>query len=186
MKIVVIDNYDSFTYNLVQAMGALGARVDVLRNREPLARVQKMKPDAIVISPGPGRPEDSGLTLEVLRGLSPTLPTLGICLGHQAMGLAYGAKVTHAPRLMHGKTCPVHHDGRGVFQGLPSPLTATRYHSLIVTDVKSPLVVTAKTDIGEVMGLRHKRYPIEGLQFHPESVATEGGKRMLQNFAESV
>lgn len=213
MKVLVIDNYDSFVYNLVQYIGALGARVAVLRNDAPLAEAKRADPDAIVVSPGPGHPKDARLSLEVLREMGET-PTLGVCLGHQAIGLVFGGRVTHAVKPMHGKTSKIFHDGRGVFASLPSPLTATRYHSLVVKDVKRPLEVTAWTappggggrgigpewrggrgapppsplskGAGEVMGLRHAKRPIEGVQFHPESVVTEGGKAMVKNFLKGV
>ncbi len=185
MRFLVIDNYDSFVYNLVQYVGALGAKVTVLRNDAPIAGARRIDPDAIIISPGPGHPRDARLSLDVLREM-PEVPTLGVCLGHQAIGLVFGAKVTHAMKPMHGKTSPIFHDGEGVFRGLPSPLTATRYHSLAVTGVKPPLEVTAKTAQGEVMALKHRKCPIEGVQFHPESVVTEGGKVMVKNFLKAV
>ncbi len=185
MKVLVIDNYDSFVYNLVQYVGALGARVTVLRNDAPVAEARRADPDAVIISPGPGHPRNARLSLEVLREM-PGVPTLGVCLGHQAIGLVFGAKVTHAMKPMHGKTSRIFHNGRGVFRGLPSPLTATRYHSLVVRDVKPPLEITAKTEQGEVMALKHRRYPIEGVQFHPESVVTEGGKVMVGNFLKAA
>ncbi len=183
MRVLVIDNYDSFVYNLVQYVGALGAKVTVLRNDAPVAEAKRADPDAVLISPGPGHPRDARLSLAVLREME-EVPTLGVCLGHQAIGLVFGAKVTHAAVPMHGKTSRILHNGQGVFRGLPSPLTATRYHSLVVKDVKSPLGVTARTEPGEVMALRHSKHPIEGVQFHPESVLTVEGKRLLRNFVE--
>lgn len=185
MRVLVIDNYDSFVYNLVQYVGALGARVTVLRNDAPLTDARRVDPDAILISPGPGHPRDARLSLEVLREMG-DVPTLGVCLGHQAIGLVFGARVVHAARPMHGKTSEIHHGGQGVFRGLPSPLTAVRYHSLVVERVKPPLEVTARTAEGEVMALKHRKLPIEGVQFHPESVVTEGGKVMVKNFLKAA
>ena len=183
--VLVIDNYDSFTYNLVQYLGELGAKLEVVRNDamdvEAIARLQ---PERIVISPGPGNPDQAGVSLDVLRRLGPTTPTLGVCLGHQAIGQAFGATVTRAPMQMHGKTSDIRHDGRGVFAGLSNPFVATRYHSLIVLaeTVPDELEVSARTDDGQVMGLRHRRFPIEGVQFHPESILTIEGKHLLANF----
>ncbi len=184
--IAVIDNYDSFTYNLVQYLGELGAEVTVFRNDaltpQELAALQ---PSRIVISPGPGTPADAGISSAVLREVSPHVPTLGVCLGHQCLGAAFGGRVTRAPRLMHGKTSPVYHFGEALFRGLPSPFEAARYHSLIVEEpVPGDLAVTAFTSEGEVMGLRHRQYPIHGVQFHPESVLTGEGKKILRNFLE--
>jgi 4-amino-4-deoxychorismate synthase (2-amino-4-deoxychorismate-forming) component II len=183
--IVVIDNYDSFTYNLVQYLGELGAEVFVYRNDElRVEQVRALRPEGILISPGPGNPDEAGITLEVLATLSSELPILGVCLGHQAIGQAFGARVVRADRLMHGRTSPILHDGTGVFEGLPSPFTATRYHSLIVdrASLNDSLRVTAWTAEGEIMGLAHRTLPVEGVQFHPESFLTEHGHAMLETF----
>lgn len=185
--IVVIDNYDSFTYNLVQYLGELGAELQVFRNDQvTLPELQALDPDGIVISPGPGTPaKDGGISNEVLRELGPSKPILGVCLGHQCVGHVYGGKVTRAAQLMHGKTSAIYHHGEGVFCGVPSPFNATRYHSLRVeAPLPDCLEVTAFTRDGEIMGLRHKEYPTVGVQFHPESILTEHGKRILQNFLE--
>ena len=184
--IVVIDNYDSFTYNLVQYLGELRAEIRVFRNDQvTLEEIRALKPDHIVISPGPGDPDDGGISNQVIRELGPTIPVLGVCLGHQCIGHVYGGKVSRAPRLMHGKTSSIYHKGKGLFDGIPSPFRATRYHSLIVEDpLPDCLEVTAFTRDGEVMGLRHKAYPVVGVQFHPESILTEHGKRILQNFLD--
>jgi len=183
--ILVIDNYDSFTYNLVQYLGELGAKPEVVRNDAvDLSGISAMRPERIVISPGPGTPDDAGISLEVIRGLGSGIPILGVCLGHQAIGQAFGATVARARRQMHGKTSAVEHDGRGVFRGVPSPFSATRYHSLAVLadTVPEDLEISARADDGEVMGLRHRRWPVEGVQFHPESILTEHGKILLANF----
>ena len=182
--VLVIDNYDSFTYNLVQYLGELGAEPRVFRNDAiTLDEIAALRPSHIVISPGPGTPDDGGISNEVIRRFGPTTPILGVCLGHQCMGQVYGGVVSRAPRLMHGKTSSVYHDGRGLFNGVPSPFTATRYHSLIVEErLPEALTVTAFTRDGEVMGLQHRQYPVVGVQFHPESILTEHGKRILQNF----
>lgn len=183
--IVVIDNYDSFTYNLVQYLGELGARVAVYRNDEVSVReVAAQRPEAIVISPGPCSPVDAGISVALLRELGPEIPTLGVCLGHQCIGEAFGGRVVRAPEIMHGKTSLVYHDGEGVFAGLPNPLEAIRYHSLIVERDSLPgaLVSTAQTSSGLIMGLRHTRYPVAGVQFHPESIMTPSGKALLGNF----
>ena len=183
--ILVIDNYDSFTYNLVQYLGELGARMEVVRNDAmDVDALARMRPERIVISPGPGNPDQAGVSLEVIRRLGPTTPTLGVCLGHQAIGQAFGATVTRARMQMHGKTSDIRHDGKGVFAGLSNPFVATRYHSLIVLadTVPADLEVSARTEDGQVMGLRHRRFPIEGVQFHPESILTIEGKRLLANF----
>ena len=182
--LVVIDNYDSFTYNLVQYLGELGAELRVFRNDQvTLDELRALNPDRIVISPGPGDPDDGGISNDVIRAFGPTTPLLGVCLGHQCIGHVYGGRVARAPRLMHGKTSPVYHNGRGLFAGVPSPFTATRYHSLIVEEpLPDCLQVTAFTSDGEVMGLRHKEHPVAGVQFHPESILTEHGKRILGNF----
>lgn len=184
--LVMIDNYDSFTYNLVQYFGELGVEIRVFRNDEvTLEEIKALKPNHIVISPGPGNPDDGGISNEVLREFGPTTPILGVCLGHQCIGQVYGGKVSRAPRLMHGKTSSVYHNGKGLFDGVPSPFKATRYHSLIVEEpLPDVLQVTAFTRDGEVMGLRHKQYPTVGVQFHPESILTEHGKRILQNFLD--
>jgi len=183
----VIDNYDSFTYNLVQYLGEMGAELDVRRNDAlTLADVAAMAPEKILISPGPGTPDDAGITLDLIREFGPRTPIFGVCLGQQAIGQALGGRVVRADRLMHGKTSLVHHTGQGVFQGLPTPLEATRYHSLVVERASLPdaLEITAHSDDGEIMGLRHKSWPLEGVQFHPESVLTEHGKQMVRNFLE--
>jgi anthranilate synthase component 2/para-aminobenzoate synthetase component 2 len=182
--IVVIDNYDSFTYNLVQYLGELGAELAIFRNDQvTLEEIAALRPAQIVISPGPGDPNDGGISNEVIRRFGPTTPLLGVCLGHQCIGQVYGGKVSHAPRLMHGKTSSIYHNGEGIFSGVPSPFTATRYHSLIVEEpLPDCLRVTAFTREGEIMGIQHKTYPVAGVQFHPESILTEHGKRILQNF----
>jgi anthranilate synthase/aminodeoxychorismate synthase-like glutamine amidotransferase len=184
--VLVIDNYDSFTYNLVQYLGELGARVVVRRNDETtVGEVAALRPDHIVISPGPGRPEDAGVSLEVIRALGPERPILGVCLGHQAIGLACGAQVVRAPLPIHGKTSPVEHDGLGVFTGLSQGFEAGRYHSLIVSDEGLPdeLIVSARTRGDRlIMGLRHRVWPLHGVQFHPESVLTQEGRPLLRNF----
>ena len=184
--LLLIDNYDSFTYNLAQYFGELGEEVLVYRNDEiDLATIQQLAPDRIVISPGPGDPDDGGISNAVIRELGPTTPILGVCLGHQCMGHVFGGEVIRAPRLMHGKTSPVYHDGAGLFAGLPRPFAATRYHSLIVAEpLPDELEVIAWTAEGEMMGLRHKEYPVVGVQFHPESILTEYGKELLQNFLD--
>ncbi|PKO20581.1 MAG: anthranilate/aminodeoxychorismate synthase component II [Chloroflexi bacterium HGW-Chloroflexi-1] len=182
--IAVIDNYDSFTYNLVQYLGELGAEVRVFRNDAITpAELDELNPTHIVISPGPGAPEDAGVSGRVIRELGPRRPILGVCLGHQCIGSAFGGKVVRAPRLVHGKTSLVYHYGDDLFVGLPSPFEATRYHSLIVAEpLPAVLEITAFTNDGEVMGLRHRTYPIFGVQFHPESILTTGGKQILCNF----
>ena len=190
--LLVLDNYDSFTFNLVQYLGELAAEhpivaeVRVERNDAlSLAEIRALAPDAILISPGPGDPDQSGVCLEVLRELSPTIPTLGVCLGHQSIAQVFGGKVVRANELMHGKTSPVLHEGRGVFAGLPNPLTATRYHSLIAERDSLPdcLEITAWLEDGTIMGLRHRDYPhLQGVQFHPESVLTQSGHQLLSNF----
>jgi para-aminobenzoate synthetase component II len=183
--VIVLDNYDSFTYNLVQYLAELGAEVAVYRNDElDVPRLRRLDPEGVLISPGPGRPEAAGITLELLQRLAGALPIFGVCLGHQAIAAAFGGRVIRAERLMHGRTSPILHRGQGVFQGLPSPLIATRYHSLIVERESLPaeLCVTAETAEGEIMGLRHRELEIEGVQFHPESFLTEHGHELLQNF----
>ncbi len=187
--ILVIDNYDSFTYNLVQLMGELGADLEVVRNDQlSLDDVRRMNPDQIVISPGPGTPDDSGISLDILRELGPTIPVLGVCLGHQCIGQVYGGVVRRAERLMHGKTSMVYHQNSPLFAGMPNPFEATRYHSLLVEEVSLPdcLTVTAVADTGEIMGLQHREYPVMGVQFHPESILTVHGTQMLKNFMEMV
>ena len=183
--ILVIDNYDSFTYNLVQYLGELGATLQVVRNDAlDVEAVARLAPERIVISPCPGNPYQAGVSLAVIRRLGVTTPILGVCLGHQAIGQAFGATVARARTQMHGKTSDIRHDGRGVFAGLSNPFVATRYHSLVVLPDTVPpdLEVTAQAEDGEVMGLRHRRYPVEGVQFHPESILTVEGKRLLANF----
>jgi anthranilate synthase/aminodeoxychorismate synthase-like glutamine amidotransferase len=185
--ILVIDNYDSFTYNLVQEMGEMGAELCVIRNDQAtLDEIRGMNPSHIVISPGPGDPDDSGVSLDVLRYMSDSTPILGVCLGHQAIGQVFGGVVKRAPRLMHGKTSMIHHNGDPMFDGVPNPFEATRYHSLIVEEATLPdcLTITAYTDQGEIMGMRHKELPVFGVQFHPESILTTYGPRILQNFLE--
>ena len=187
--ILVIDNYDSFTYNLVQYLGQLGAVVEVCRNDAiTIAGIEQLGPEGILISPGPGTPDEAGVSLDVVRRLAGRLPLLGVCLGHQAMGQAFGANVVRAPRLMHGRTSPIEHVGEGLFRGIPSPFCATRYHSLIVEreSMGPDLVVTAWTREGEVMGLRHRTLPVHGVQFHPESFLTEHGHALLQNFLDML
>jgi len=184
-QVLVIDNYDSFVYNLVQELGELGADPVVHRNDAiDIEGIRASAPDAILISPGPGRPEDAGISMAVVRELAGEFPILGVCLGHQAIGEVYGGDVVAAPTLMHGKTSSVHHDGRGVFAGLPEPFVATRYHSLVVepTTVPEVLEVTATTGDGVIMGLRHRSLPVEGVQFHPESLLTPSGPALLSNF----
>jgi para-aminobenzoate synthetase component 2 len=183
--ILVIDNYDSFTYNLVQYLLELGAKVDVRRNDElSVDDIAKLAPAGILISPGPGNPDEAGITLEVLKVFSGRIPIFGVCLGHQAIGQAFGGRVIGAPRLMHGRTSPIVHKGQGVFAGLPTPFEATRYHSLIVERASLPAVLeeTAWTAEGEIMGLRHRELDVEGVQFHPESFLTEHGHALLKNF----
>ena len=184
-RILVVDNYDSFTYNLVQYFGILGWDVIVKRNDEVgVPEIDALHPDRICISPGPGRPEDAGVSNEIIRELGARIPILGVCLGHQCIGAVFGGDVVAAPRLMHGKTSPVQHSNDGVFKDLPNPFEATRYHSLIVERETLPacLEITAETAEGEVMGLRHREFPIHGVQFHPESVLTAEGLKLLQNF----
>lgn len=183
--ILVLDNYDSFTYNLVQYLGELGADLQVYRNDVlTVEQVRELDPERIIISPGPCTPNEAGITLDLIRALGPTTPILGVCLGHQAIGQAYGGTVCRAPYLMHGKVSRIRHNGAGLFAGLPNPMTATRYHSLIVqrSDVPVDLEITAQTDDGLIMGLRHRHHPVVGVQFHPESILTEGGKQLLANF----
>jgi anthranilate synthase/aminodeoxychorismate synthase-like glutamine amidotransferase len=187
--VFVLDNYDSFTYNLVQYLGELGAEVEVRRNDElTVDEVEARHPDRILLSPGPCTPGEAGILVPLIQRMAGRAPILGVCLGHQAIGEAFGGKVVRARQLMHGKTSPVEHDGKGVFSGLPTPLTCTRYHSLIVEEDSLPgeLAITARTPAAKggsvIMGLRHRSLPVEGVQFHPESVLTEGGKQMIRNF----
>ena len=183
--ILVIDNYDSFTYNLVQYLGELGQELEVFRNDEiEVSGIAKLKPSRIVISPGPGSPKDAGVSNDAIRELGPRIPVLGVCLGHQCIGEVFGGRVVGAGRLMHGKTSPIYHHGKGIFKGLDNPFTATRYHSLLVELKSLPkeLAITAETREKEIMGLQHKRYPVYGVQFHPESVLTTAGKSLLKNF----
>jgi len=185
MRVLVIDNYDSFVYNLVQYLGQLGVDCDVRRNDEiSVAEVGKLKPTGVLLSPGPGTPDRAGIMIDLIRKYAGKLPIFGVCLGHQAIGEAYGAVVTRAPELLHGKTSEITHQGTGVLAGLPSPFTATRYHSLVVArdSVPDVLEISAESDDGLVMGLRHRDLPIEGVQFHPESVLTQGGHLMLANW----
>jgi para-aminobenzoate synthetase component II len=183
--ILVIDNYDSFTYNLVQYLGEMGHDLRVFRNnRVTLEEIENLKPSHIVISPGPGAPQDAGISEKVIQAFHKTIPIFGVCLGHQAIGEVFGGKIVRAPSLMHGKTSPIFHDSKTVFRGLPQGFPATRYHSLVVTDVPASLEVSAQTKDGIVMGLRHRDYPTEGIQFHPESIMTVVGKQLLANFME--
>jgi anthranilate synthase/aminodeoxychorismate synthase-like glutamine amidotransferase len=189
--VFVLDNYDSFTYNLVQYFGELGAEVEVRRNDQvTVSDVEAMEPERIVISPGPCTPQDAGISIGLIQHFAGKVPILGVCLGHQAIGAAFGGHVVRAPHLMHGKTSPVTHDNNGIFHGLPTPMTATRYHSLIVQekDLPAELEVSAwtreKDGSRTIMGLRHRRHPVEGVQFHPESVLTEAGKHLIKNFLE--
>lgn len=192
MRILVIDNYDSFTHNLVQYLGELGAEPVVFRNDVlDLAGVRELSCEGIVISPGPGHPAERryfGVCADVLREVSPWVPTLGVCLGHQGIGLLFGGRIVGASQLRHGKTSRIYHDGRGVFRGLPNGFRAARYHSLVLDRSSLPevLELSAESDDGEVMGVRHRHFPIEGIQFHPESVLTEHGKRILANFLEEA
>jgi len=183
--ILLIDNYDSFTYNLYQYISELGEEVEVVRNdMTTIEDIEKMSPERIVISPGPGRPEDAGISNDVIRHFGERLPILGVCLGHQCVGYAYGAKVDHAGEIKHGKSSLIHHDGRGVFNGIVSPFSAIRYHSLAIKRYSLPecLEISAWTENDIIMGLRHREYPVEGVQFHPESIMTKEGKAILRNF----
>jgi anthranilate synthase/aminodeoxychorismate synthase-like glutamine amidotransferase len=182
-RVLVVDNYDSFVYNLVQYLGELGAQPLVERSDQfTMADVEAMAPDAILISPGPGRPEDAGLSNDLIRDYAGRVPIFGVCLGHQCIGQVFGGDVVRAPEIMHGKTSLIRHDGAGVFAGLPDPLEATRYHSLVVTNIPDVLEVTAQTEDGIVMGLRHRDLDVEGVQFHPESILTVAGHDLLRNF----
>lgn len=186
--LLMIDNYDSFTYNLVQYLGELGEDVQVYRNDEiTLAKVAELKPDRIVISPGPCTPNEAGISVPLIHEFAGKIPILGVCLGHQSIGQAFGGHIVHAKQLMHGKTSAIHHKNVGVFRGLPDPYTATRYHSLVIERETLPdcLEITAWTDDGEIMGVRHKTLPIEGVQFHPESILTEYGHELLNNFLKA-
>jgi anthranilate synthase/aminodeoxychorismate synthase-like glutamine amidotransferase len=185
--ILVIDNYDSFTYNIVQELGELGASIEVARNDQiTIEAIRQMQPSHIVVSPGPGFPKDAGISNDVIRELGAEIPLLGVCLGHQCIGEVYGGRVIHAPHLMHGKTSAIQHTGDTLFSNVPSPFTATRYHSLVVEEATLPdsLIITARTENGEIMGLRHREYPVVGVQFHPESILTDFGMKILQNFLE--
>jgi anthranilate synthase component 2 len=188
-RVLLVDNYDSFVYNLVQELGELGADPVVYRNDAiDVAGVRDLRPDGIVISPGPGRPEGAGISMALVEQLAGEVPILGVCLGHQCIGQVYGGSIVAAPELMHGKTSQVHHDGAGVFRGLPDPFVATRYHSLVLdpSTVPDELTVTATTDGGVIMGLRHRTLPVEGVQFHPESILTPSGPDLLGNFLETL
>ena len=185
--ILLLDNYDSFTYNLAQYLGELGCQVEVHRNDKiSVDEILRRKPEGVVISPGPCTPAEAGISVELIQRLGGKLPILGVCLGHQAMGAAYGGKIVRAPKIFHGKTSEIRHDGKGVFRNLPKPFTATRYHSLIVEKKSLPgvLTITAETADGTIMGLRHRKHKMEGVQFHPESVLTQDGKKLLRNFLE--
>jgi anthranilate synthase component 2 len=185
MRVLLIDNYDSFTYNLFQYLSQLGASVDVRRNDTiSVAEAEQLRPDKIVVSPGPCTPAEAGVSIAIIRELGPKVPTLGVCLGHQALGAAFGGAVVRAPQVMHGKLSAIHHEGQGVFAPMPRPFMATRYHSLIVRrdDLPPELEVTAWTEDGLIMGLRHRQHPIEGVQFHPESIMTDGGMEILRAF----
>ncbi|MHB1528528.1 MAG: anthranilate synthase component II [Acidiferrobacteraceae bacterium] len=187
--LLMIDNYDSFTYNLVQYLGELGADVRVFRNDQiTVDDIRDLRPDGIVISPGPCTPNEAGISVDIIQELGAEIPVLGVCLGHQSIGQAYGGRIVRARTLMHGKTSPIRHDGRGVFAGLPDPFTATRYHSLVIERASLPdcLEVSAWTEDGEIMGVRHREHPIEGVQFHPESILTEHGREMLSNFLNNT
>ena len=183
--IIMIDNYDSFTYNLVQYLAELGQNVKVFRNdKVTIDRIKKLGPAKIVISPGPGRPEDAGISCQLILRLAGKIPILGVCLGHQAIGYVYGGRIVNAPKLMHGKTSMIYHNQKGIFKGITNPFEATRYHSLLVEKKSLPtcLEITAWTKKNEIMGLKHKKYPLWGVQFHPESILTKQGKKILANF----
>jgi para-aminobenzoate synthetase component II len=185
--ILLLDNYDSFTYNLAQYLGELGCALEVHRNDKiSVEEIVRRKPERIVISPGPCTPQEAGISVELIQKLAANFPIFGVCLGHQAVGAAFGARIVRAPKLFHGKTSEIEHDGKGIFRSVPNPLTATRYHSLIVERKSLPreLQITAETKDGIIMGLRHRKFKIEGVQFHPESVLTESGKQILKNFLE--
>ena len=183
--LLMIDNYDSFTYNLVQYFGELGADIKVFRNDElTIGQIRKMKPERIVISPGPGRPESAGISVDIINEMAGELPILGVCLGHQCIGYAYGGKIIRAKSLMHGKTSKIQHDNKELYKGIENPFEATRYHSLVIERKSLPkcLEVTAQTNDNEIMGVRHKTYPLWGVQYHPESILTSAGKKILENF----
>lgn len=185
--LLMVDNYDSFTYNLVQYLGELGQEVQVFRNDQvTLNEIETLRPERIVISPGPCTPKDAGISVGLIKKFSGKVPILGVCLGHQSIGQAFGGEIIRADRLMHGKTSMIYHDGRTIFKSIDNPFEATRYHSLIVSrdTLPSALEISAETKVGEIMGLRHRNYPVEGVQFHPESILTEKGKDILKNFLE--
>jgi anthranilate synthase component II len=185
--ILVIDNYDSFTYNLVQMIGKLAENIRVIRNKDmTVEEITALAPRGIILSPGPGKPEDAGITVDVVRNVSTKIPTLGVCLGHQAIGYAFGAKVTHAPSIMHGRTSEVLHSGETILKSVSNPLNAGRYHSLVISPEQFPedLIISARTRDGVIMGVRHKKFPIEGIQFHPESILTQDGELILKNWLE--
>jgi anthranilate synthase/aminodeoxychorismate synthase-like glutamine amidotransferase len=185
LMILVIDNYDSFTYNLVQYLGELGADLKIYRNDKiTIQEIRDLRPEKILISPGPGYPKDAGISIQVIKEFAAKVPILGVCLGHQAIGEAFGGKIVQAKRFMHGKTSDIHHDGKTIFKGLSNPFTATRYHSLLVEKASLPdvLEISAWTDKDEIMGIRHKQFKVEGIQFHPESILTTEGKKLLKNF----
>ena len=185
MKILVIDNYDSFTFNLVQLLGIFTNNITVVRNdRSSLEALADMKPDKVVISPGPGKPEDSKISLDVIKTLGKKIPLLGVCLGHQGIGICFGSTITYAPSLMHGKISKINHDGKKIYENIPQKFEAARYHSLVIdkNSLSNDLDITAETDDGVIMGIRHKEYPIEGIQFHPESILTTEGKHIIKNW----
>jgi anthranilate synthase/aminodeoxychorismate synthase-like glutamine amidotransferase len=187
--ILMIDNYDSFTYNLVQYLGQLGAEVRVYRNDDiTIDDIEALSPEAVFISPGPCTPADAGISVDVVRHFHERIPIMGVCLGHQSIGYAFGATIIRADRIMHGKTSPIHNDGKTIFKGLPNPFIAGRYHSLIIDrDTLPPFInITAETPEGEIMAIRHEKYPIEGIQFHPESILTPNGKRIISNFLDLI
>jgi anthranilate synthase/aminodeoxychorismate synthase-like glutamine amidotransferase len=187
--VLMIDNYDSFTYNLVQYLGQLGQEVEVFRNdKTTIDEIRKLKPHSIFLSPGPCTPKEAGITIDVIREFHASTPLMGVCLGHQAIGYAFGGRIVRAGRLMHGKTSPILNDGKTIFKGLPNPFTAGRYHSLLVerTSLPSCLEISAETEEGEIMGLRHKEFCLEGIQFHPESILTPHGKRIIKNFLDMI
>jgi anthranilate synthase/aminodeoxychorismate synthase-like glutamine amidotransferase len=187
--LLLIDNYDSFTYNLYQYLGELGATTRVVRNDEiSVDEALALRPQAIVISPGPGTPDEAGISVELIGRAAGSVPVLGVCLGHQSLGQAFGGRIVRAPSLMHGKTSEIHHDGRTIFEGLPQPFTATRYHSLVIAPETLPgcLEVSARTADGVIMGVRHREHPLEGVQFHPESILTTAGKHLLKNFLRTA
>ena len=185
-KVLIIDNYDSFVYNIAQYLGEIGAEIIVKRNHITLKEARETKPDKIILSPGPGHPKNSRVTIEILKTISKKIPTLGVCLGHQAIAYVYGGKIILADRLIHGKTSIINHNGKDLFKGVINPLKATRYHSLIIDkkNFSDLLEITAKTNKKEIMGIKHRKYPIYGVQFHPESILTQDGKKILKNFLE--